>query len=89
MAGGKNSRGFCYDLTPGDDGPSAHGKRRLIWGEGFASRVSGNVRPQDSGGGAMPIVAPRRMMNNDVSNTPELFGGTSVGPLQNCGGVGR
>ena len=23
----------------------------------------------------MPIVAPRRMMNNDVSNTPELSGG--------------
>ena len=39
----------------------------------------------------MPIVAPRRMTNNDVSNTPELSGGGggSVGPLQNFGGVGR
>ena len=37
----------------------------------------------------MPIVTPRRMMNNDVSNTPELSGGTSVGLLQNFAGVGR
>ena len=51
------------------------GKRRLILGEGFASRVSGNVRPQDPGAGAMPIVAPRRMMNDDVSDTPELSRG--------------
>ena len=30
----------------------------------------------------MPIVAPQRMTNNDVSNTPELTGGggASVGP---------
>ena len=46
---------------------------------GFASRFSGNVRPQDPGGGAMPIVAPRRMTNNDVSNTPELSGGGGGG----------
>ena len=68
------------DLTPGGDGLMAHGKRRLIRGEGFASRVSGYVRPQDPGRGAMPIVAPRRMMNNDVSNTPELSGGGGGGP---------
>ena len=41
----------------------------------------------------MPIAATRRMMNNDVSNIPELSGGggggTSVGPIQNFGGVGR
>ena len=57
------------------DGPMVDGKRRLIRGEGFASQVSGNVRPQDPGGGAMLIVAPRRMMTNDVSNTPGLSGG--------------
>ena len=61
-------------------------KRRLIRGEGFASRVSGKVRPQDPGGGAVSIVAPRRMTNDDVSSTPVL---SSVGPLQSFGGVGR
>ena len=50
-------------------------KRRLIRGEGFASRVSGHVQPQDPGGGAVPIVPPRRMMSDDVSGTPELSGG--------------
>ena len=68
------------------------GKRRLIRGEGFASQVSGNVRPQDPGGGAVSIVPPQRMMSDDVSGTPELSGGgggTSVGPLQSFGGVSR
>ena len=40
----------------------------------------------------MPIVAPRRMMTNDVSDTAELSGGGGgglVGPLHNFGGVGR
>ena len=67
--------GVYYDPTPGGDGPTADEKRRLIRGEGFASRVSDNVRPQDPRGGAIPIVAPQRMTNNDVSNTPELSGG--------------
>ena len=39
------------------------------------------------------IAAPRRMMDVDVSDTPELSGGggggTSVVPLPNFGGVGR
>ena len=48
-------------------------------GGGFASRVSGNVRPQDPGGGAVSIVPPRRMTSDDVSNTP----------FQSFGGVGR
>ena len=33
----------------------------------------------------MPIIAPRRMRNDDVSSTPELSGGG--GPLQSFGGV--
>ena len=73
--GGINSRGFCYDLTPGGDGAPSHGKRRLILGEGFATRISGNVRPQDPGGKTPTIAAPQRMMDVDVSDTPELFGG--------------
>ena len=36
-------------------------------GEGFASQVSGNVRPLDPGGGAVSIVPPRRMTSDDVS----------------------
>ena len=51
------------------------GKRRLIRGEGFASRVRGHVRPRDPGGGTVPIVPPRRMTSDDVSDTPELSGG--------------
>ena len=54
------------------------------------SRISVElVDEAKDGGGAMPIAAPRQMTNNDVSNTPELSGGTSVGPLQKFGGVGR
>ena len=37
----------------------------------------------------MSIVPPRRMTSNDVSETPELSGGTPVGLLQSVGGVGR
>ena len=81
--------GVQYDPTPGDARPTEDGKRRLIRGEGFASRVSGTVRPQDPGGGATPVAAPRRIRTNDVSDTAELSGGGSVGPLQNFGGVGR
>ena len=79
MAGGINSRKFCYDLTPGGDGASSYGKRRLIRGEGFATRISGNVRPQEPGGGALTIAAPRQMMDVDVSDTPELSGGGGGG----------
>ena len=73
MAGGENSGGIYYNPTLGGDGPG--GKRRLIREEGFASRVSGHVRPQDPGGGAVPTVPPRRMTSDDVSGTPELSGG--------------
>ena len=34
----------------------------------------------------MPIIAPRRMTNDEVSSTPELSGGGG-GPLQSFGGV--
>ena len=70
-----------------DCGLYVDGKRRLIRGEGFTSRVSGNVRPQDPGGGAMSIVPPRRMTSDDVSNTPELSGGIPVGGCYRCTNV--
>ena len=57
--------GGHYDPTPGDARPTEDGKRRLIRGEGFAYRVSGTVRPQDPGGGATPVAAPRRIRTND------------------------
>ena len=70
MAGGENSGGIYYDPT------SAGGKRRLIREEGFVSRVSDHVRPRDpGGGGTVPTVLPRRMTNDDVSDTPKLSGG--------------
>ena len=62
-------------------------QRPVRWGGG--AMVSGNVRPQDPGGGAVSIVPPRRMKNNNVSDTLELSGGTTVGPLQSFSGVGR
>ena len=99
MAGGEDSGGggggawgVHYDPTPGDARPAEDGKRRLIRGEGLASRVSGTVWSQDPGGGATPVAAPRWIRTNDVSDTAELSrggGGGSVGPLQNVGGVGR
>ena len=72
-----------YDPTSGGDGPSAGRKRRLIREEGFASRVSSHVRPQDSGGGGgggtVMTVSPRRMTIDDVSHTMELSGGGGGG----------
>ena len=44
----------------------------LSWGRGSPP---GSVQPQDPGGGAMPIVAPRQMMTNVVSDTAKLSGG--------------
>ena len=69
---------------------TAGGKRRLIRGEGFASRVSGTVRPQDPGGGAKPVVAPRLMKTENISDTTKLLkgGGVSSGSLQNLGDQG-
>ena len=39
------------DIAEDGDGPPAGGKRRLIGGEEFASRISKNARPHDPGGG--------------------------------------
>ena len=79
-----------YDPTPGGDGPSAGGKRRLIREEGFVSRVSDHVQPRDpGGGGTVPTVLPRRMTNDDVSDTPKLSGGGDLSrsppQFQRCG----
>ena len=64
--------GVHYDSTSGVARPTAGEKRQLIRGEWFASRVSGTVRPQDHGGGATPIAAPRLMKTDNISNTTEL-----------------
>ena len=73
--GGGGGGGLHYDPTPGITRPTEDGKRRLIRGEGFASRVSGTVRPQDPGGGATSVAAPRLMKTDDISDTAELFKG--------------
>ena len=52
--------GGYYDPSPGGDGPTVDGKRRLIRGEGFASRVNGNVRSQDTGEGQCRLLLPDR-----------------------------
>ena len=48
--GQRRHRGIYYDPASCGNGPSAGGKRRLIWEEGFASLVSSHVRPRDPGG---------------------------------------
>ena len=64
-----------YDPNPGITRPTEDGKRRLIRGEGFASRVSGTVRPQDPGGGATSVAALRLMKTDDISDTNNYSGG--------------
>ena len=49
---GEEDAGWLYDdFTPDSSGASLSGKRRLIRGEGFATRISSNVRSQDPPGG--------------------------------------
>ena len=59
-------------------------------GEGFATRISSSIRPQDPGGGGLTIATPRGVMDIEVTNSPELsVGGASVCSLTDFGGVGR
>ena len=83
MSGGEDSGGggggVHYDPTSGIARPTADGKWRLILGEGFASRVSGTVQPQDPGKGTTPITSPRLMKTDDISDTTELLRGGGRG----------
>ena len=58
MAGGENCRGFCYDLTPGDDGASAHGKWRLIRGRGSPPGSVVMFDPRIPGEGQCRLLLP-------------------------------
>ena len=71
----KTPGGFIMIPPRGDNGPPAGRKRRLIREGGFASRVSGHVRPRDPGGGTVSTVSPRRMTIDDVSQAVEQSGG--------------
>ena len=53
-------------------GLSSGGKRSLIRGEGFVTRISSNLRPQDLRGGAAWLAAPRELVKMDVMNSPEV-----------------
>ena len=55
-------------------------KWRLIRGEGFATWINNHVRPQAPGGGAQTLLAPRRMMDIDVTDASDLSGGGGGGP---------
>ena len=48
---------FLDDFTSYGGGPSSSGKQSLIRGEGFVTRISSNIRPQDPGGGAARLAA--------------------------------
>ena len=41
-------------------------------GGGVAARISSTIRPQDPGGGAARIAAPRGVVDIEVTNSPEL-----------------
>ena len=51
ITGVEDIDGLLDDIAEDGDGPPAGGKRRLIRGEGFASRISKNARPHDPEGG--------------------------------------
>ena len=70
--GGGGGGGVHYDPTSGIARPTADGKRRLIRGDGFASRVSGTVRPQ--------VAAPRRRLMIFLTQPNYLGGGGPVVP---------
>ena len=63
---------FLDDFTSYSSGPSSSGKRSLIRGEGFVTRISSNIRPQDPGGGAARLAAPWERAKMDVMNSPEV-----------------
>ena len=46
-------------------------EKGLIRGEEFATRISSNIRPQDPGGEAARLAAPREVVKMDVMNSPE------------------
>ena len=52
------------DIAKDGDGPPSGGKRRLIRGEGFASRISRNARPHDPGGATVKYPVPQNAMMN-------------------------
>ena len=55
------------DIAKDGDGPPAGGKRRLIRGEGFASRISKNARPHDPGGGGQLSPPTLRTLGRRIS----------------------
>ena len=57
------------------------GKRRLIRGEGFATRISNNVRPQDPGGGTANGQNMDEFYQRVVSSDEEDFGDLDDGSV--------
>ena len=73
------------DIAKDCYGPPAGGKRRLIWREGFTSRISKNARPHDpgGGGGAAGFPDPRNVMKMDITISPKDFvENRNVKPMQ-------
>ena len=71
MEGREETGWLHHDFTSGGGGPSSSGKRRLIrGGGGFAARISSKIRPQDPGGGATQIAAPRGVVDMEVTSSP-------------------
>ena len=58
-------------------------------GEGFVTRISSNIRPQDPEGGAAWLAAPPNLVKMDVMNSQSVCCGASVGSFTDIGGVGR
>ena len=69
---------------------SSSGKRSLIRGEGFVTRISSNIRPQDPGeGGSMVSRSPGASEDGRYEFTRSVRYGASVGSFTDFGGVGR
>ena len=72
MESGIDTGWFHYDFTQCGGKESSDGKRRLIRGEGFVTRISSNIQPQDPGGGAARLAAPRKLVKMDFMTSPEV-----------------
>ena len=72
MESGIDTGWFHYDFTQCGSEASSGGERSLIREEGFVTRISSNIQPQDPGGGAARLAAPRELVKMDVMNSPKV-----------------
>ena len=84
LEGREDTDWLLDDIAEDDYGPPAGGKRRLIRGEGFASRISKNARPHDPGGGGTTRSPdPQNVMKMKIRKSPmDIVENRNVKPMQ-------